>query len=109
MTNFLQDFASSFLETIFYIIGSLIYIILLPINLLFRTFIPNFNNIVNSFNQFIVFFVSTPLNYFLHLIPPLTRGILIFYLGLIVAYYSFIFAYRGFVLIPTIIRKIKFW
>lgn len=109
MTNVLSDLGVSIISTIFYIIASLIDIILLPINALFSIFIPNYNDLLNNFNDFLVFYASVPFNYFLHLIPPLTRGILIFYLSLVIAYYTLIFSYRAFVLIPDIIRKIKFW
>lgn len=113
MTNdfgtFFADLGTSLLATIFNIIASLINIILLPINFLFKAFIPNFDTIIDNFNQFALFFISVPFNFFINLIPPLTRSVLLFYLGLKISYYTFVYAYRGIVLIPTIIRKIKFW
>ena len=94
---------------LFFVLRKLVDIFLLPINGLITAFFPSFNLLINNFTNSLTLIASAPISFFMHLLPPITQSVLIFWVGLMISYYSFIWIYRGIIIIPAVIRKIKFW
>lgn len=106
MNNIINDF----FEFIIDMVATIIQIVLTPVNILFNYIMPdNIQNIVDSINNALVQFALLPINYFVHFIPPTALSLIILSLTILISYYSIRFVYYGIVLIPHLIRKIKFW
>lgn len=106
MTNLINNF----FEFIIDMVATIIQIVLTPVNILFNTIMPdNIQNIISSINNALVQFAFLPLNFFVQFIPPTALSLIILSLTILISYYSIRFIYYGIVLIPHLIRKIKFW
>lgn len=109
LSQFFNSFAFSLFDIFALFISFVLNLILLPINLLLSAFFPDFSDLIVKFSNFVVYFSSMPLNYFIGLIPPLTRSMLALWLVIAIGYYTFMYSYRAIIVVPTLIRKIKFW
>lgn len=109
LTNFFGGIGSSILDFIISLIGNMINIIIFPIDALVKTIFPDFSNMITNFNTTVDYFLTTPISFIMYHIPPMTKSILLFYITLLIGYYSIIFIYKGIILIPQLIRKVKFW
>lgn len=109
ISGFASGVGGTILDLILSFIGTICSIVLFPINAIISFFFPNFSTLIESVSTGITRLATAPIGYFAYHIPPLTRSVLLVYLAIMVAYYSFIWTYRGIILIPTVIKKIKFW
>ncbi len=106
----MSNLINSFFEFIIDMFATVIQIVLVPVNILFNTIMPdNIQNIISSINNAIFQFALLPINFFVHLIPPTALSLLILSLTILISYYSIRFVYYGIVLIPHLIKKLKFW
>lgn len=106
MINLINDFFEFILD----MVATIIQIVLTPVNILFEFIMPdNVQSIISSINNALLQFALLPINFFVHLIPPTALSLLILSITILISYYSIRFIYYGIVLIPYLIRKIKFW
>ena len=105
----LSNIASGLVDLVLSLVGKIISIVLYPINALFETFLPDLSNMITYYSEFLSIMVAMPINYVLHLFPPVTRSIILLWFFILISYYSIIWVYRGIILVPKIINKIKFW
>lgn len=109
LTDFFGGIGSTILDFIISLIGNMINLIVFPIDTLIRTMFPDFSSMITNFNSAVDYFLTTPISFIMYHIPPMTKSILLFYITLLIGYYSIIFIYKGIILIPQLIRKVKFW
>lgn len=106
MNNLINEFFDFILD----MVATIIQIVLTPVNILFDFIMPdNVQNIISTINNSLVQFALLPINFFVHLIPPVSLSLIILSLSILISYYSIRFIYYGIVLIPHLIKKIKFW
>lgn len=109
IVNFFTDSSLSILGFLFNIIIEIINIILSPLIAIFDFFVPNLGGVIESFTNFIVYMTSIPLDYFISLIPPMTKAMILFMITLKISYYTLIYSYKAIVVVPNLIKRIKFW
>ena len=109
LTDFIGSLGAGIIDLILSLITGIVNIVLFPINALITSFFPNFSSSVSTFSEGLTRLTTAPIGYFAYHIPPITRGVLLLYLTIMLGYYTIIWTYRGIILIPTVIRKIKFW
>lgn len=90
-------------------IKSIVNIFLTPINALVVGLFPDLSNLLSSFNAFVEQFIGVNLAFFSHMLPPNTRTMILFYLGLLISYYTISITAHGIYKIITIIKQIKIW
>lgn len=96
------------LNGILNMISSLITLFLSPVNALLNGLFPNFGVVITAFNN-ITSYINSYISYFLYLIPPTTKTILIMFLTLYISYMGIRLTYVGITKIFGIIQRIKFW
>lgn len=109
IADFLAKSSLSILNLIFSLIIELINLILSPLVAIFDFFVPNLGELIEQFSDFVLFFATIPLEFFISLIPPLTSRMILLYITLKISYYTLIYGYRAIVVVPNLIRRVKFW
>ena len=97
------------LDLILWLLTIIVKVVLTPVDLIFRTFLPNLSDILYNFSNGLLMISNFPFAYFFHMLPPLTQIVLSFWITLMISYYSIIWGYRAIVFIPKVINKVKFW
>lgn len=101
--------ASAIFNVFFKIIGTIVDIFTAPISLLLVNFFPDFAQVISNFNTAITTYIGGTLAYFSSLLPPITRGTILIYLGVVIAYYTIVLNVHLILKVITIIKNIKFW
>lgn len=97
------------LDFTLWLLATIVNIVLLPVNALFTTILPNIGDLISQFNESLILFSTGPFSFFYNLLPPITKSILAIWLSLLIGYFTIIWTYRGIVFLPKVIHKIKFW
>lgn len=109
LKDFLTNSSLSILGFLFSVIVEVINFVLSPLVAIFDFFVPNLAGVIQSFTDFVVYIASIPLSYFIALIPPLTKAMILFMLSLKISYYTLIYSYKAIVVVPNLIKRLKFW
>lgn len=109
ISKFSGSIGSGLLDIFTDMLGILVQIIIFPINSLISFLFPDFTNIVTNFSNSLNLFITAPVGFIMYHIPPITKTILLTYLTFLLGYYTIIWTYRAIIIIPHIIKKIKFW
>lgn len=91
------------------LIKSIANIILAPINLLVVNMFPDLSNLLSTFNGAITAIFGSGLGYFASILPPMTRGLIVFYLGILISYYTISITVHGVLKVLKIIKAIQIW
>lgn len=91
------------------IILMLLNIVLTPINLLFTNLFPDMSLSISNFTSFCNTYISGTIGYFISILPPIFRNLLVIWFTFVISYYTIYFTYTAIVKIFGIIQKIKFW
>lgn len=83
--------------------------LLSPLNSLFTNLFPNMSTAISTFTTFVNTFFGNTLAYFLYLLPPTFRTLLILWFTFVIAYYGVYYTYIGFLKLFNVIQKVKFW
>lgn len=106
----INSLVADFFNTICDLLVFIVNLVFAPINALFETFMPdNVQMLYDNVNNFLVTFLTFPVGFFTSLIPPVTYQLLLTSLNLLIIYYSIRYTYKAIVIIPHIIKRIKFW
>lgn len=84
-------------------------LILLPINALVVSVLPDYSTYINNFNSLVTRYVGGGISYFSSMLPPMTKDIIIFYLSLLIIMYTTVLTLHLTLKIFKIIKVIKFW
>lgn len=90
-------------------IKSIVDIFLFPINALVVNFFPDLSILISSFNNAVTSILGNGLGFFSHLLPPVTRGLIVFYLTLLIGYYTISISVHLVLKVIFIIKKVKIW
>ena len=90
-------------------IKSIADIVLYPINLLVAGLLPDFTNMISTFNNAVQGILGTNLAFFAHLLPPTTKSLVLTYLGFLITYYTIVISAHAVLKIINIIKAIKVW
>lgn len=107
--DFFGSIGSFVLDFFLTLIAHVINIIIFPINQLLISFMPNLSELIVHFNAGLSRISSLPIGFIMYHLPPITRMCILTYLGIMLGYYSILWTYRAIIIIPYVIRKIKFW
>lgn len=97
------------LNGIMKIVTSVLDIVLLPVNSLIQNIFPDFSSYIGTFTAFVDRYIGGMLGYFISIIPPISRGIIIMWFTFLITYYGVVWSYSLIVKIWNVIQKIKFW
>ena len=101
--------AKAIFKVLLKFIKSVVDLILSPINLLVVNLFPNLSNLLNTFNSSVSSVLGSSLGWFAHLLPPTTKSIVLFYLGILISYYTVTVTVHGIIKVIHIIKQIKIW
>lgn len=90
-------------------IKSVADIILAPINLLVVNLLPDLSSLISTFNSAVNQVVGTNLAFFAHLLPPITKNLILIYLGFLITYYTITLSAHAILKVINIIKAIKIW
>lgn len=100
---------SALFNVLFKIMGTIVGVITAPISLILINFFPDFTSIITNFNNSVNTIVGGSLAFFSSLIPPITRGTILIYLGILVTYYTITIQVHLVLKVITIIKNVKIW
>lgn len=100
---------NAFFKGFFKIIKSILVIFLEPINRLLVNVFPDFAIYVSKFNQILNTYLKPSISYFANLLPPNTRALIVYYLGLLVIIYTISGVIHLILKVIEIIKAIKIW
>ena len=100
---------SALFNVLFKIIGTIVGVFTAPINLLLISFFPDFATIISQFNQSVTVLLGGGLAWFSQLIPPISRSVILLYLGLLISYHILALNVHLILKVITIIKNIKIW
>lgn len=109
ITGAIENIGSGLVDLIINFITTIVNALLIPINSLFETLLPDLSTLISNFSSFLVLIATGPFALLFNLFPPTCKSLLLLWLTILIAYYSIIWVYRGIILIPKIVNKIKFW
>ena len=100
---------ATFLNNFFNMLVAIVNIFATPINTYVINHFPDFAIVVNNFNTFINTYVGNTLAWFGALLPPITRSLLIFYLGYLLVRFLMVLVVHSVLMIIQMLKNIKFW
>lgn len=101
--------AKAIFKVLFTIIRKIVDIFMLPINALVVNLFPDLSNIINTFNSAVRSLIGGSLGYFANILPPITRSIILLWLGILISYYTIVFSVHLIMKVIEIIKAIKIW
>lgn len=101
--------ASAIFSVFFKIIVGLVNIVLAPINALVVNLVPDLSNALNTFNSAMIYAFGDGFTYLFSIMPPITRSVIILYLGFLITYYTITISAHAILKVYSIIKQIKIW
>lgn len=101
--------AKAIFTVLFEVIRIVCNVVLSPINAIVVSFFPDFSSLISRFNNILNTYLGGGITYFISIIPPNTKSVIIFYIGLLIAYYSLSASLHIILKVYAIIKNIKFW
>ena len=96
--------AAAFFKVFLGLIKSILNIFMAPVNLVVTQFFPNLSSLIGTFTNALNTIGGGGLTYFSSILPPITRTLILTYLGVLVSYYTITIS-----LLQEVIYKIKIW
>lgn len=93
----------------FGIIKTIINIVLAPVNAIIANLFPGLGSIITAFNSSLTLSIGSGIAWFTHLLPPMTKSLILLYLSILIGYYTILYSVHAILKIFEIIKKIKFW
>lgn len=101
--------ANAIFKVFFTLISTVVNIITAPINVVLTNFFPSFTDMINTFNNGVTTLIGGSIAFFSHLLPPLTRATILFWIGAVISFYTISMTVHLIIKAITIIKNIKFW
>ena len=101
--------AKTIFKVLLKFIKSVADLILSPINALVVNLLPDLSTLISTFNSGIQQYVAPNLSFFTHMLPPMTKNILLIYLTFLITYYTITITAHAILKIINIIKAIKIW
>lgn len=98
-----------FFDIFFNVIYSILDFILTPVNTLVNVLLPDLSILISNFNTFITTYIGGTLGFFGQLIPPITKSVIMMYLGYLVGRMVVILNVHILLTIFKAIKNIKIW
>lgn len=98
-----------FFNIFFNVIYSILDFILTPVNSLVNTLLPDLSVLISNFNNFMNIYIGGTLAFFGNLIPPITKAMILLYLGYLVGRMIVILNVHVLLTIFKAIKNIKIW
>lgn len=80
---------------------------LAPINLVIDTLFPSFATYIGTYNMVLTDYVGPMVGYVFHILPPLTRALIVFWFGFMITFYTVTYSLHAILKIKTMIHNIK--
>lgn len=93
---------------IFNLLATLIQVVLLPINSLVDSLLPDLTDKISYLNNNIPSLFNN-INWFINILPTYTRTVLLFAIEIMIVKYTIYIATHGVVKIWNLFQKLKFW
>lgn len=101
--------AKAIFKVLFGIIKKIVEIFLTPVNLLIVNLFPDLSSIISTFNSACTSLIGGTLGYFASILPPITRSVILLWLGILISYYTILFSFHLIMKVIAIIKAIKVW
>lgn len=101
--------AKAIFTVFFKIIKGLVNVILAPINLIVANLFPSFSTLISTFNSGVNTFLGNGLSFFLHILPPSCRTLILLWLTFLISYYSISLSIHAILKVYKLIKQIKIW
>lgn len=98
-----------FFKIFFGVITTIANIILLPINAIVNNMFPDFSIYIQQFTQGVTTIFTDSMGYFGHLLPPITKNLILLYLSILLVYYTVSISVHAILKVIHVIKAIKIW
>lgn len=93
---------------IFNLLATIIQVVMLPINTLIDSLLPDLSDKIHYLTQNIPVLFSN-LSWFVNILPPMTRTILLFAINIVIVKYTIYIGTHAVIKIWNLFQKLKFW
>lgn len=100
--------AKALFNVIFNLLATVVQIVMFPLNLIIDNLLPDFSDKINYLTQNIPV-LFTNLSWFVNILPPMTRTILLFALNIVIVKYTIYISTHAVIKIWNLFQKLKFW
>lgn len=90
-------------------IKSVVNTLLSPINLLVVNLLPDLSSMISTFNQGVTAYIAPNLAFFAHLLPPITKSLILVYLAFLITFYTITVTAHAILKVIEIIKTVKIW
>lgn len=99
----------AFFNAIYKLALDVVNILIYPITAFVSTLFPDLSTYISAIQQFLVGTIVPVMAWFTNLLPPITKAVILLWLGFLLVYYTAVWTYTLSVKIFNVIRKVKFW
>lgn len=96
-------------NVLFKVIGAIANVVLLPINTIVATLLPDFTQLIYHFTTFVNTYITSTLSFFFYLLPPKTKYVIVFYLAYLPIRYLVVLNVHLILKVFHFIKNIKIW
>lgn len=96
-------------NVLFSVITGLVNIILMPINLLVSTLLPDFSEVIATWRYTLDNIIGNGFSYFFSILPSNTRTAIVIYLTFLISFYTISISAHAILKVYTIIKNMKIW
>lgn len=101
--------AKAIFKVLFKVITSIVNVVLTPINLLVANLLPDFSEMVATFNYVLNNLLGSAFTWFFSIFPPHCRSFIIVYLTFLVSFYTVSISAHAIFKVYTVIKNMKVW
>lgn len=101
--------AKAIFKVLFKVITSIVNTILIPINVLAKNLLPDFTNMIATFNYVLNNILGSAFTWFFSILPPNCRTFIILYLSFLISFYTVSITLHAILKVYTIIKRVKVW
>lgn len=84
-------------------------IFLYPVNTIVSNYFPDVSQIIGRFTSVVNTYIGGGISYFMSILPPYTRTLIIFYISCLIGFYTISVLVHAVIKIIEIIKAIKIW
>lgn len=84
-------------------------IFLAPVNTIVSTYFPDVSSLITSFTNVVNNYIGNGVAYFMAILPPNTRNLVLLYISCLLAFYTISLLVHAVIKVIEIIKAVKIW